>query len=209
MHSFVWVVSIIRVLSHHAHCNPLPVELPLDSDFVSDAASDAAIHFETPNSLPIDLTTQPLDLSTLDTSWLTDSSASLPDTTALFTDYYSSAPFDISLFPESSDALLESSCVGADSDFQPLSKRIDSNICTPDIEADPLLLKLPDLKDLENIYGPGIEKLPSMETFPVIPIPGYTGDDDMCGKPRRRLCCQGPLGTHALEGVLASCRGNN
>ena len=64
------------------------------------------------------------------------------------------------------------------------------------------------MKDLENYFGPGIENLPTLEPFPILPTSGYTVDDDrMCGKPRRRLCCQGPLGREALQGSVGNCRG--
>lgn len=215
MRSLVWVLSII-VFSHCALGNPLPADIPLDSDLLSD---DTAIlnDFETPNSNSMSIPMMEFNAHTLDssdltsiqspdTSWLTDSSAPPPNTANLFADS-SDAPLESYLFPEFSDAFLESSCGGANGDSQPLSKRIDSGICTHEAEANPLLLKMPDMKDLENIFRPGIEKLPTLESFPILPTSGYTVDDDsMCAKPRRRLCCQGSLGKGALQGTIGSCR---
>lgn len=151
----------------------------------------------------------PTSIQSPDTSWLTDSSAPPSNTADLFA-YSSDAPLEASPFSEFPDPLLKSSCGGGEGngDSQTLSKRVDNGICTHRGEADPLPLKLPGMKDLENIFGPGIEKLPTLESFPILPTPGYTVDDDrMCGKPRWRLCCQGPLGREALQGTVGNCRG--
>lgn len=241
MYSFIWLLSIIA-LSHHAIANPLPVDLSLESNSFSDNAFSFN-GFETPSSIPGDFSAQTLQFSDatsmqpLDTSWLTDFSASPADSVQFFADSpaspadnvqlfadSSSSPadsvqqlfadssdtsFEISLFPEPSDVFLESSCGGGDADanLKALAKRDDSDTCnTLGPAADSLpLLELPDIK---NIFGPGIEKRPSSETFPILPIPGFTIDDDqICGRPRRRLCCQGPIGSGAVQGVVGSCRG--
>lgn len=213
MHSFVWIVFIID-LSHHAFGNYLSEVVLSDSNFLSD---DEFINdIEAPNLLSTSLTPQDPDYSDFastqpfDISWLTDPSTSL-DTADLFADS-STAPFDNSLFFEVSDDLLQSSCAGTDErNFQPVSKREDDNgVCsTPKTEADSFHLKQPDLlDDFKQSVQSELKKSSTLESFPIPVTPGYTNEDDKdCRLPRRRLCCEGPLGSGETRGFAAHCRG--
>lgn len=216
---FVCIAST-AVLSNSALGNPIPEDPLLYSDFPSENTVGFN-DFETSSPIiPLDLTTHTPESSDLtfqqplETSWLADSSAPPPDTTQLFADFSSNMPLETSLFAESSDAFLESSCgAAAEGGFQPYSKRDDDGICTtPKAEVNPMpVLKLPDLDILEKTVGSGQEELPRLRSFYIPRIPGFTvNDDDLCPKPNRRLCCQGPLTTSVSMGiVLGDCRGND
>lgn len=208
-HFFIWIVFIID-FSHHAFGNLLPKDVLFDSDYLAD---DALIFndVETSKSLPTDLTPQDSDFS--DSSWLTDSSTPPSDTTNLFADS-SNLSLENSLFPEFTDGLLLSSCGGPDDgDFRPISKREgDNGVCSvpaPKTAADPPLnLKLPDLlNDFDkNPVGSG-QQNPQI-TFPIPIMSGWTNEDDRdCRPPRRRLCCEGPLGSGQTRNIAGHCRG--
>lgn len=213
MHSFIWVVSVID-FSHHAFGNPLSEEFSN-----SDLLSDNALIFndiETPNSPSVDLAPQdpsfsdPTSIQSPDISSLTDSSTPPFDTTELSVDF-SNALLENSPSSDFSDVFLESSCGETDDgDFQSVFKRDDSGVCSASkAEADPLHLNLPDLlNDFKKPVESGLQELPRLETFPIPPTPGYTIEDDKnCRAPRRRLCCQGPLGWGDTAGYVGHCRG--
>lgn len=192
--------------------------MPEDFPFYSDSLLENTIPFndvETSSSIPMDFTTQAADtsdstsLQPLETSWLTDSSGPPPDVTQLFADS-SSTPLETFPFAESSGALLESSCGATEDNLQPYSKRENGDICSPDAESDALPLQnLPDPNFLEKLLGSGQEGLPGLERFFIPRTSGFTVDDDqLCPKPFRRLCCQGPLVTSTFQGqVVGNCRG--
>ena len=210
----IWLISIIS-LSHSAFGNPIPEDYPPYPDFFSENAFSFD-DFDTSSPIATDLSTEipdSLDYTLwqpFETSWLTDALESSPDTTQFFTDS-SNTPLETSPFAEYSDTLLESSCGRAtDGNFQPYSKREDGDICKPKAEVDALpFLKLPDLGSLNKIVGSWEENQPKLRSFSLPPTPGYTVDDDeLCPKPLRRLCCQGPLSESVVRGLVASlCRG--
>lgn len=223
MHFFIFFVFIIIKFSHYACAEPLTEDILFASDFLPNDAlifNDA----ETSNLLSTNLTPQDADFSD-DSPWLTDSSTPpLSDTTNLFfADDSSSSNTPLennspSLFDLSDDLLLQSSCGPTDHGFQPLSKRENGQACsaTQTTEADDALrLKLPDLLNDFSIPPVGQEsdrqqKQPwrKLEILPILPTPGYTKEDDKdCRAPRRRLCCEGPLGSGQIRIMVAHCRG--
>lgn len=197
------------VLSNIALGNPIPEDLPIDSDFLSENTI-AFNDFETSSPIPLELTTQTPDASDPTSLQPLDSSAPPPDTIQLFADS-TDTPLQTSLFAESSNGLPENSCEAAGGDFQPYSKRDDGQSCTPKARVDPLpLLSLPDLDNLEEVVGSGQGETQKRRAFNIPPIPGYTVDDDkFCPTPKRRLCCQGPPSTTFVQvwEIVNDCRG--
>lgn len=129
--------------------------------------------------------------------------------TALFSDALDT-PLETELFAGSSNSLLESSCT-SEGDFQPFAKR-DSQICAPKAAVEPSpFLNLPDLDDLERAVGSGDKKERYLPAFPIPLIEGYSENSEVCPKPRRRLCCLGPLSQYAISlnawTVVSQCRG--
>lgn len=197
--------SFIAILVDAALANPIPEDYP-DSDFLSDDlfAPDA---LDASSPMSFDLIAQPLAFSgltslSLDTDWLTDSSAS-PLEDAQIADF-SDRPLET---VDSSGAFLESSC---EAGSEPFFKR-DGEICTPEAAGEPYpSLKLPDLDDLENALGSERKKPRKLRQYLIPPTPGYTPDDDpLCPKPKRRLCCEGPRHGNMIWGwsVIDGCRG--
>ena len=197
----------IALLVKAAFASPVPDDLPLDSAFLSDTSLVGGDALDTSSSTPLDPSFSDLTSPPLEIDWSTDSSATPLENNALSADS-SNTPLETFDFQDPSGALLASSC-GAGS--EPFSKR-DGEICVPgDAGEAPLpLLDLPDLNDVENALGAD-RKLPRrMRQYLIPPIPGYTTEDDpQCPRPKRRLCCAGPL-SHSMMWVwqvVYECRG--
>lgn len=214
--------ALTVLLSNSVLGTPTPEDPPFYSDFLSEndfAENTLAFNdVETSSLIPLDFATQNLDfmdptlLQPLEDPWLADDPASFPDDTRLLADstdtFSETAPFF-----ESSDPPSAKSCKIADrDDFKLYFKRNDGGICTtPTAETDPLpLLKLPDLDTLRKVLGSDQEEPTKRPANIIPPIPGYTPDDDnMCPRPWRRLCCQGPVYNAFSKSLLlvSDCRG--
>lgn len=195
----------IAILLDAALANPIPEDY-LDSDFLSDDlfTSDG---LDTSGPMSFELTAEPLAFSgltssSLDTKWRTDSSASLLED-APNVDFFNTP---LETF-DSSGVLLESSCEAGSELF---SKR-DGEICAPEAAGEPdPLLELPNLDDLENALGSNKKKPRKMRQYLIPPTIGYTVEDDpQCPKPKRRLCCEGPMHGYMSWGwsIVDGCRG--
>lgn len=215
MQLLIWI-SLVPVLSYAAPDDPVPREPPLYSDADSLSENSRAFNdFDTSSPIRFDSTapspdfSDPASSSPLDTEWLTDPSSFY---TNLYADSSDSSLETTSLFADSFDAFLQSSCEGPDNEA--FSKR-DGEICAPRAPADgPLpLLDLPDLDDLEESLtssDPEKRKRRRQREHKIPRIEGYTLDNDpWCPKPKRRLCCGGPLTGLFLGAwlVVNECRG--
>lgn len=155
-----------------------------DTSFLSDdppAFSD----FDVASSLPFDSSSQLFDFSNSEAPSLEDE---------FFPDSSANTPLKDESFSSSADPLLESSCMTDDSGNSRYFKRDGSrSICAPRAdESLPLQLKFPDLDDIEaQVDWPQFDDA-SVPTDTIPFITGISRNDELCPKPKRRLCCIGP-----------------
>lgn len=161
------------------------LEDPSDTVFLSEDLL-AFIDFDVASSLPLDSSNQPFDFSNSEVPSLEDD---------LFTDSSANTPLEDETFLFSADPILESSCMTSDSGFSRYVKRGD--ICDQRTDESSLSrLRFPSWNEfIQQVDEPTKEprfKQSDLVNDLIRPIPGISSNDDLCPKPRRRLCCRGP-----------------
>ena len=198
----ILVVTICSLAVLHLVLSDTPPDDSFGSSFLSDDFRDLP-DFDVASSSLFDSSSQPLDFSDSEASSLGD----------LFTDSSPNTPFEDEPFTYSADQFLESSCMPDDSSDSRYLKRDGSgSICAPkSLWFSAVMLKYPDFNDNKGqVNWPQFEKA-NVPTEEIPFIPGISLNDELCPKPRRRLCCTGPIGppvpNYNLYYVMNGCQG--
>lgn len=199
----ILAVTICSLAAPHLVLSDTAPDDSFGSSFLSDNFRNFP-GFDGASSLPFDSSSQPLDFS----------DSEVPSLGDFFTDSSPNTPLEDETFTYPADQLFESSCMTDDSSDSRYFKRDGSdNICVPRIdESLSLKLKFPDFNDIEaQVNWPQFEEA-NVPTEEIPFIPGISRNDELCPKPRRRLCCTGPTGGGLVQGwslylLVNGCRG--
>ena len=162
--------------------------IPEDSSGAGFLSEDPPVFdiFDVASSSPLDSSNQPFD-------FLDSEAPSLEDD--FFTDPSANTAAEDENFLFSADPILESSCMTSDSGFSRYVKK--DGICGQRTdESLPSRLRFPTLNEIEEqVQEPTKEpkfKESNILNEAIPSIPGISSNDDLCPKPKRRLCCLGP-----------------
>lgn len=185
---------------------------PALSDIIPEDSFDTSFFFENSlashdfdfaSVLPFDNSNQPLDFSSSEAPSLEDN---------LFTDSSANTPLEEEVFPYSADPLLETSCTTSDGGYTRYVKR-DNGICAPRTDEPlPFQVRFPTLDEIEEQLNEPRFKESNIPSQAIPPIPGISRNDNLCPKPKRRLCCAGPItelvpGFSSLYVGVNQCKG--